>query len=313
MKIAAVNFEAHFADVEENLKKASALICQASAQGIDLILFPEFFTSSMGFSDKMLDVAICSAHVDRFLQNASAQYRIIIGGSYLYFDGNDAYNLFQLVFPDGRVYTHKKDIPTISENCYYTQGDTNHILRTPIGDIGIALCWEMVRYDTLRRLAGKVDLVLAGTCWADLPDFPGGAALKQYNRSFARKTPAVFASLLRVPVIHSNHCGQIRACDYPNQIEYTLQMVGATQIINARGEIVSERTFEQGEGMITIDHAFDAHTRKPLAIEENKYWIEELPEAYSYAWEVHGASAREYYQRIAKPHYKAYGLFSTPT
>lgn len=38
-----------------------------------------------------------------------------------------------MIFPDGKVFTHKKDIPTQFENCYYTRGDTDHILHTPMG------------------------------------------------------------------------------------------------------------------------------------------------------------------------------------
>lgn len=33
-------------------------------------------------------------------------YDIIIGGSTLQFDGSNAYNVFQLIFPNGQVYSH---------------------------------------------------------------------------------------------------------------------------------------------------------------------------------------------------------------
>ena len=72
---------------------------------------------------------------------------------------------FSLTFPDGQVFTHSKDIPTVFEHFCYTYGDRNNVLETPIGNIGVALCWEQIRYDTVRRMAGKVDLILAGSCW----------------------------------------------------------------------------------------------------------------------------------------------------
>ena len=37
-------------------------------------------------------------------------------------------NTFSLTFPDGQVFTHSKDIPTIFEHFSYTYGDENNVL-----------------------------------------------------------------------------------------------------------------------------------------------------------------------------------------
>jgi len=167
-------------------------------------------TSAIGFSDKMLDVAIDNSQVESSLMKWSSDYKMIIGGSYISFDNKNAFNLFQLIFPNGEIFEHKKDIPTQFENCYYAYGDESNILHTPIGNIGIALCWEMIRYDTLKRISGKVDMVLSGSCWWDLPqDSPlEREPLRQYNQQLALETPVTFAKLAGVPVIHANHCGK---------------------------------------------------------------------------------------------------------
>jgi predicted amidohydrolase len=302
MKIAAVNFNAIFADVDENIKQVINYIKQAKDRGIELILFPEFFTSSIGRCSKMLDVPIKSDYVKDLLLQQAAQYNIIIGGSYLLFDGKDSHNVFQLVFPDGRTFSHKKDIPTIAENCYYTYGDKDNILRTPIGDIGVALCWEMIRYDTLKRLSQKVDIVLAGSCWEDLRD---GAPLREHNKQFALQTPVTFARLLHVPVIHSNHCGKVTAVDfYDEKNPFTFQMVGATQMIDENGNIIARRLFDEGEGMIISEFSLDKAKRKPANINYNKYWIEDMPSPYIYAWENYNPICEAYYNNTAKSYYK---------
>lgn len=302
MKIAAVNFKASFADVASNLDLVSEYVKQAASEKSELILFPEFFTSSMGFSSVMLEVPIMGIQVEKFLTELSKQYNIIIGGSYLVFDGTGSYNLFQLVFPDGKLFSHKKDIPTITENCYSVNGDCNHIIETPVGTIGIALCWEMIRYDTVRRLSGQVDLVLAGTCWVDLPL---GAPLKQYNRDFAYKTPANFSNLLKVPIIHSNHCGTITTHDFPDdKTVHDLQMIGATQIIGQAGNIISEKKFDEGEGIIYADINIGNSNCNKVVADTEKYWIEELPEPYQYAWNNYNQLAREYYNSMVKPYLK---------
>jgi predicted amidohydrolase len=283
LKIAAVNFNAVFANIDENMKQVTNYVKQASNLGIELILFPEFFTSSMGRAEAMLDVATKNGHVEEILLQLAIQYHIIIGGSYILFDGKDSFNLFQLVFPDGSIFSHKKDIPTIVENCYYTYGDKDNILKTPIGDIGVALCWEMNRYDTLKRLSEKVDIVLAGSCWEDLRE---GAPLRQYNKQFALQTPVTFAKLLHVPVIHSNHCGKVTAVDfYDEKNPFEFQMVGAAQIIDESGNIIARRSSDEGEGMIISEISLDSRKRKPADIDFNKYWIEDMKEPYIYAWE----------------------------
>jgi predicted amidohydrolase len=301
LKIAAVNFNAVFANIGENLKQVTNYVKQASDLGVELILFPEFFTSSMGRAEVMLDVAVNSDHVEEILLQLAIQHHIIIGGSYILFDGRDSYNLFQLVFPDGSIFSHKKDIPTIVENCYYTYGDENNILKTPIGDIGVALCWEMNRYDTLKRMSEKVDFVLAGSCWEDLRE---GAPLREYNKQFALQTPVTFAKLLHTPVIHSNHCGKVTAVDfYDEKNPFTFQMIGAAQIIDENGNVIARLPYDESEGMIISEISLEKGKRRPADINHNKYWIEEMQYPYIYAWENYSSICREYYKNVVKPYY----------
>ena len=307
MKIAAVQMNAEFADVEANMKKAEKFAVQAGEQGAELVLLPELFTSAIGFSPNMLGAAKKDGTVPELMEKLSRQYDIIMGGSYLWFDGDNIYNEFRLTFPDGKVFMHRKDIPTQFENCYYTRGDTDNVFHTPIGDIGIALCWEMIRYDTLKRLSKKADIVLAGSCWWDLPDDAPKErqGLREYNQSLALETPVTFAKLLHVPVIHSGHCGKITAYNFPKADKLqTRQLVGAAQIIDADGNIIARRPFGDGEGMIITDIDFGKTKRREADIENEKYWIPDLPEAYLRAWDEINPLGEEYYKNTALPYCK---------
>lgn len=314
MKIAAIQLNAAFADVKANLAKVSEYIKQAVMSGAKLVLFPEFFTSSIGFSPKMLDVVKQNRQVQGVLERLSNQYQIIIGGSYLMFDGQNAYNLFELVFPGGEIFTHKKDIPTQFENCYYSNGDKNHVLSTPIGNIGVALCWEMLRYDTVKRLSRNVDIVLSGSCWWDLPkDAPlEREPLRKYNQRLALETPVTFAKLLHVPVIHANHCGEITAFNFPkNDKLQTRQLVGAAQMIDSDGNLIVRRQFHDGEGMIVSDFSLNTANRKQ-ADTLQKYWIPDLPDSYINAWETVNSQGKNYYESVALPYYKNTNSISKP-
>lgn len=306
MKIAAIQINADFANVAYNLDNAEKWIRKSVRAGAKLVVLPEFFTSAIGFSDKMFSAVSDNRRArDQMIQWAHS-YNAIIGGSFLEFDGRNAYNMFLLCFPEGSIYEHKKDIPTQFENCYYTNGDTDHVLQTPIGNIGIALCWEMIRYDTVRRMNGNVDFVLAGSCWWDLPD---GAPverqpLREYNQNLAAQTPARLAQILQVPVIHANHCGKITAFSFPTADRLqTRQLVGATQIVSGQGEVLAAKAFSEGEGFVCAEIEWDSGKRKSVSCPEG-YWIPDLPESYLNAWNTLNPLGADYYQKTALQRYQ---------
>lgn len=306
MKIAALQVNAVFADVNANMEDIAKLVENAVADGAELVLLPEFFTSAIGFSEKMLTAVMQNQVVKTRLCHWAHDYNVIIGGSYIDFDGNDAYNRFLLCFPNGSTFEHKKDIPTQFENCYYTDGDKNHILHTPIGNIGIALCWEMIRFDTIRRMTGKVDIVLAGSCWWDLPeDAPlERQLLREYNQRLAAETPVTFAKLLQVPVIHASHCGKVTAFRFPNaDTIQTRQLVGATQIISGTGAVIRRKSFNEGQGIICADIIWDVKNRKTFDY-PSKYWIPDLPDSYLNAWDMMNPIGKKYYNDISLKAYK---------
>lgn len=311
VKIAAIQLNANFANIKSNLIQSERYVRQAALSGAELILLPEFFTSAIGFSEQMLNVAIQSKYVQEWLKKLASEYKVIIGGSYISFDGKDAFNLFNLVFPSGEIFEHKKDIPTQFENCYYTNGDENNVLITPIGSFGVALCWEMIRYDTLKRIAGKVDLVLSGSCWWDLPIDapPERESLRQYNQNLALETPAKFAKLLDVPIIHANHCGKVQAYNFPmaDKIQ-TRQFVGAAQIVDANGHVLTRKHFFEGEGFVISEVLLDVNTPKRSINFPSKYWIPDLPSSYIQAWEIINPQGKQYYETVARPYYKSLKL-----
>lgn len=308
MKIAAIQLDAVFADVKANLDRTEHYIRQAASAGADLVLLPEFFTSAIGFTRKMLDVAIWDEQVPRLLNQWATEYGVIIGGSYIAFDGDDAFNKFTLVFPGGEVFEHRKDIPTQFENCYYTNGDENNILVTPAGNFGVAICWEMIRYQTLKRIAGKADLVLSVSCWWDLPMNipPEGEALRQYNQNLACEAPVTLAKLLGVPVIHATLCGTATALNFPSaEKTQTRQFVGSAQIIDGNGLVLVKKHFSEGGGFVMSDVSWNTSSRKRPDNFPSKYWVYDLPDSYIHAWETANPIGKHYYNTVTLPYYKS--------
>lgn len=93
---------------------------------------------------------------------------------------------------------------------------------------------------------------------------------------------------------------------YDEKNPFTFRMVGATQMIDRDGSIIARRFFNEGEGMIISDFSFDRKLRAPADIDFNKYWIEELPDSYVYAWKNDNLTGRAYYKKTAKPYYDSH-------
>lgn len=306
IKVAAIQINADFANVQYNLNNAETWIRKSVGDGAELVLLPEFFTTAIGFSDKMFDAVSENRRVREQMVQWAHDFDITLGGSFIEFDGENAYNVFLLCFSDESTFEHKKDIPTQFENCYYTNGDTVNILETPIGNIGIALCWEMIRYDTVRRIIGNVDIVLAGSCWWDLPDdaSPERQPLREYNQKLAAETPARFAELLQVPVIHANHCGKVTALNFPKADSLQKrQLVGAAQIVSGQGETLVSRGFCEDEGFVCAELEWDSNNRKKVICPQG-YWIPDLPESYLNAWNTLNPLGVQYYKDTAIQRYK---------
>lgn len=179
-------------------------------------------------------------------------------------------------------------------------------MTTPIGNIGVALCWEMLRYDTARRMSGKVDLVLSGSCWWDLPiDAPPERnALRQFNQDLARETPVTFAKLLGVPVAHACHCGKVTAQSFPDGDKIqTRRLVGAVQITDGDGHVLARRDFSQGAGLVISDISWDSATRQKTRTYPPDYWIPDLPTSYKNAWETLNPKGKHFYNTVTLPYY----------
>lgn len=307
MKIAAIQLDAVFADVKSNLIQSQKYIKEAALSGAELVVLPEFFTSAIGFSNCMLDVAVQNNNTHNILVNWALKHNVAICGSYISFQNDNAFNLFELVLPNGKVFTHKKDIPTQFENCYYANGDTDNVLITPIGRFGVALCWEMIRYDTLRRMFGQVDAVLAGSCWWDLPEDapPERDQLRQYNQKLALESPVTFAKLLGVPVIHASHCGRVTANNFPHSDKLqTRRFVGGAQIIGEDGVVIRRKEFSSGSGFVISDVLIKNKNNRKSAQLPPDYWIPDLPESYLNAWNTVNPAGKQYYNSVALPYYK---------
>lgn len=288
MKVAAIQMKAVFAEANANLVKAEKLAEEAFRSGAQWVILPEFFTSAMGFSPKMIHaVQPLDGPAMHMLQSMAKKYGGFIGGSYIAWQNDDCYNTFVLAGPDGTTYVHDKDLPTMWENCYYRGGSDDGVLATKPFKTGVALCWEFIRSQTARRLFDQVDLVIGGSCWwtlpkKPLPGFP--RRLHDVNLSIMKETIPRFARMLGVPVIHAAHAGDLQGgLPLLPGFPYESFFLGETQIVDGTGTILAHMSREDGEGFIAADIDI-SRKQKPVESIPDRFWIPELPWQLRIIW-----------------------------
>jgi len=299
IKVAAIQMCAAFGNVKENLRKAEILLQDALQRGAKWAILPEFFTSGVGFHPDLLKVALpLEGPALSLMHEMAGAYGAVVGGSFICRREGNNYNTFLLVFPDGSYEVHDKDLPTMWENCYYRGGHDDGILDTPIGKVGAALCWEYVRTQTVRRLAGRVELVVGGTCWWDLPRGLGmPKLLSERNRRILYETPGRFARMVGAPVIHASHAGRF-TCNWPwlPGVRYRSVYLGETQIVDGAGNILARLTHEDGEGVITAE--ITPGRVGPSEEIPDRFWIPDLPGLIRFSWTYQNIHGRRYYRKM---------------
>jgi len=304
MKVAAVQMTAALADVEYNLERAEALLERAFSRDCEMVILPEFFTSAVAFHPDMLEAALpLEGPALQLMRDAARGYGGYVGGSFIASRAGNNYNTFVLAFPDGGYATHDKDQPTMWENCYYRGGVDDGILETPLGPVGAALCWELVRTRTVRRLRGRVDLLVGGSCWWTVPDraipIPGKRDAHRRNLEIMRETPARMARLLGVPVVHAAHAGDFEAgMPLLPGLPYRSYFLGETMIADASGKVLARLSREEGEGLAVAD--IEPGRTAPSEEPPEGFWIPRLPLLIRAVWGYQNLHGGLYYRRALR-------------
>ena len=116
------------------------------------------------------------------------------------------------------------------------------------------------------------------------------------------ETPAKFARMLGVPVIHAAHAGEL-LCEMPLMPDFTYKSyyVGETQIVDGSGKILARMKREEGDGFIMTDLDL-SRKRKPSEPIPNRFWIPNMPQELNQAWEMLNKHGESYYRETTKPY-----------
>ena len=301
MRVAAMQLDARVGDVDANLESCERLGDEAGREGAEAIVLPEFFTTGVGFIEALADAAVApDGDATALLRALATRHGALVGGSFLCRDPDgEVRNAFLMVTPDGEVAgRHDKDLPTMWENALYVGGGAGDDGVIEAGDItvGAAVCWELMRTQTVRRLAGRVDLALTGSGWWSFSDnWPVSADMERANQARAVKAAEDFALYVGAPVAHSAHCGPLE-CPQPwSPLPYRGRFEGAARIVDADGRVLAACDRDEGEGVIVAD--VEPGRRPPHRRAPDRFWLHPRGALATFAWHYQRLHGRPWYRR----------------
>lgn len=296
MRAAAVQTATILADVDANLAECERLADEAARDGADWIMLPEFFTTGMGFDETLTDCVFPpDGTATQLLLDLAKRHDATVGGSFLCLDEDGhVRNAFFLATPDGIAGRHDKDIPSMWENCFYVGGTDDGII--PVGEItaGVGLCLEFNRSQTVKRLRGKVDVVVGGSCRWNAPKGTSASMIKKMD-SWVDWIPT-FARLVGTPVVDAAHSGRFRCPTPVLGTTYSSSYRGGASICDAQGNILGWRAPEDGSGVVVAD--ITPGRVDPTEKLTDDFWIQGLDPMTKYlGWKLQGWHGRRWYDK----------------
>jgi predicted amidohydrolase len=303
VRIAAIQLEPVLGDVEANLAACERLADQAAAAGADWIVLPEFFTTGVGFVPELATAAVApDGAATALLCDLARRHDAVVGGSFLCRDPDgEARNAFFLATPEGIAGRHDKDLPTMWENCFYVGGSDDGLLHTDGLEVGVALCWELMRSQTARRLREKVDVVVGGSCWWSIPEWPPAALTRRMEASNARTATSVaqaFARFVGAPVAHAAHAGPVECAMPWSPLGYRGWFEGGAVICDAHGQVLAARHLQDGPGIAIAD--VEPGRIEPDDAIPPRYWLHRRGAMAAATWNLQRVHGRRWYRRHAR-------------
>jgi len=276
LRMAAVSAE-FGRDLEEDFAIVERLVKQAREDGVELLALPEACLGGYLLSldnDAELDVGPPALALDgpeiRRLAELARDMTVVAG--YCEAADDARYNSVVCVTGDGVLGNHRKVHQPLSEDASYSSGDRFHAFDTPVGRIGMMICYDKAFPESARALA--LDGAEIGVCvsaWpgartnpsADLAEDRWKRRFDLFDRARALENQIVWLS--------ANQSGVFGA----------LRFVGSAKVVDPGGEILADTGIDPGLAVAELDVARALETaRRSMG-----HLRDRRPETYTYSVE----------------------------
>jgi predicted amidohydrolase len=235
MRVAVAQLDPKLGEKERNLETCLARLDEAAAAGARLLVLPE--CAIPGYLFESADEALPFAEEipgpsTEALADACGRLGTHVVCGLLERDGDELRNAAVLVGPDGLVGTYRKThLPFLGVDRFVVPGDALDVYDTPIGRIGLEICYDLRFPEATRTLALKgADIVAHPT------NFPVAARMQTELITVAR------AAENRIYLLTANRVGKERWAEF----------CGWSQIVDPYGRRLAEAD-ETGEFLLVAD------------------------------------------------------------
>jgi N-carbamoylputrescine amidase len=208
VKVASVQSNPAMNDVDGNVESMIRTMRQLSGQSVQLAVFPELATTGYMFASRAEALAVAEDVPDgptvNRLIGACAEFDMHIVFGIAEKSGEHLYNASALLGPDGYIGTYRKLHLWNDENTVFTPGDLGlPVFKTPLGSIGILICYDMWFPESARSLAlSGAELLCVPTNWVPLV-----AGNDSDGRTMANVLCMANAHCNGIPVVAADRCG----------------------------------------------------------------------------------------------------------
>ncbi|MFF3753064.1 carbon-nitrogen hydrolase family protein [Streptomyces sp. NPDC002018] len=266
-------------DLEEDFAVAERLIKEARAEGVRLLALPEACLGGYLLSldnDTALDGGPPALAPDgpeiRRLAALAGELTVVAGYCEAGTDGQ-RYNSVVCVNGDGVLGNHRKVHQPLGEDASYASGDRFHAFDTPVGRIGMLICYDKAFPESARALAlDGAEIGVVVSAWpgarthatTDLVNDRWKRRFDLFDRARALENQIVWIS--------ANQTGTFGS----------LRFVGSAKVVDPGGEILAETGVEPGLAIAELDVAQALETaRRAMG-----HLRDRRPETYTYAGAV---------------------------
>ena len=159
MQVAVAQIDPQLGEKEQNLAICVARMEEAAALGAQLLVLPECAIPGYMFDsgeEAMPYAEEIPGPTTEALERESARLGLYVVCGLLERDGDALRNAAVLVGPDGLIGTYRKThLPFLGVDRFVVPGDELRVYDTPLGRIGIEICYDLRFPEVTRTLALK--------------------------------------------------------------------------------------------------------------------------------------------------------------
>ncbi len=165
MKLALIQMDIAWQDIDRNHQRAISFIKEASGHGCDVIVFPEMFTT--GFS---MDISKINdgSETDSLLSQAAEEYGLYIIAGFPVKENNIARNIARIYDRKGRPvtqYTKMHPFSYLQEDRYFISGSETVIFDIKGIPSTVFICYDLRFPEIFRKVAKDVHLIFVIANW----------------------------------------------------------------------------------------------------------------------------------------------------